>query len=140
MSVDCFLDTNVLGYAFSNLPADAPKRASAEKIMLQHRYGISVQVLQELYVVLTRKAQIQMPATHAQTVIMNFQGTPCVVLDSALVLAGIAISIRYQTSYWDGAIIAAAERLHAPVLYSEDLADGQRYGAVTVVNPFKECH
>lgn len=88
---------------------------------------------------MTRKAHLQLPSSHAQTLIANFQGTPCVALDAALVLAGIEISIRCQTSYWDGAIIAAAERLRAPILYSEDLADGQRYGGVTVVNPFKGC-
>lgn len=137
MSVDCFLDTNVIAYAFSNLPADAPKRQRAEEVMRAHHYGISAQVLQELYVVLTRKAATQMPAEHARAVVENFDGTPCAPTDPALVLAGIDLSIRYQISYWDGAILSAAERLGATTVFSEDLSHGQRYGTVTVLNPFK---
>lgn len=45
--------------------------------------------------------------------------------------------MRYQISYWDGAIIAAAEALGAPIVYSEDMSNGQSYGSVKVVNPFK---
>ena len=139
MSVDCLLDTNVIAYAFSNLPSDAAKRQRAEEVMRGHHYGVSAQVLQELYVVLTRKAATQMPAEHARTVVENFDGTPCVPTDATLVLAGIALSLRYQISYWDGAILAAAERLGATTLYTEDLNNGQSYGSVTVVNPFKDC-
>ncbi len=47
------------------------------------------------------------------------------------------MSERYKISYWDGAILAAAEQLGAPILYTEDLNDGQTYGSVTVINPFK---
>ena len=53
-----------------------------------------------------------------------------------MVIAGIDHARRYQLSYWDGAIIAAAERLGARVLYSEDLNHGQTYGSVRVENPF----
>ena len=39
-------------------------------------------------------------------------------------------------SYWDAAILVAAEALGARTVYSEDLNDGQQYGQVRVVNPF----
>jgi predicted nucleic acid-binding protein len=64
-------------------------------------------------------------------------GYPVAPVDAALVQAGLAMSERYQISYWDGTIIAAAETLGAPILYSEDLNHGQKYGSVTVINPFK---
>ena len=51
-------------------------------------------------------------------------------------VGGIGIALRYGISYWDGAIVAAAERLKAAILYTEDLSHGQRYGSVVVVNPF----
>ncbi len=137
MNVDCFLDTNVIAYAFSNLSVDASKRQRAEEVMRGHHYGISAQVLQELYVVLTKKAVTQMPSEYARTVVENFDGTPCVPTDPALVLAGIDLSSPYQISYWDGAILAAAERLGAKIVFSEDLSHGQRYGNATVLNPFK---
>lgn len=52
--------------------------------------------------------------------------------------AGVALSRRYQLSYWDGAILAAAEALGCDILYTEDLTHGQDYGGVVVVNPFLE--
>jgi predicted nucleic acid-binding protein len=46
-------------------------------------------------------------------------------------------SVRFQTSYWDGAIIAAAEVMGATTLFSEDLNHGQFYGSVEACNPFR---
>jgi len=46
-------------------------------------------------------------------------------------------SERFAISYWDGAILAAAAALGAHTVYSEDLNDGQLYGLVRVVNPFR---
>lgn len=57
--------------------------------------------------------------------------------DYPLVVSGIETALRYRISYWDGAIIAATESLGAEVLFTEDLAHGQRYGSVRVVNPFR---
>jgi predicted nucleic acid-binding protein len=61
---------------------------------------------------------------------------PCQVIDHQLVRVAIERSARYDISYWDAAILAAAESLGANIVYSEDLNDGQRYGRVRVVNPF----
>ena len=49
----------------------------------------------------------------------------------------IEIKATFGLSYWDSLIIAAAERAFCPVVFSEDLNDGQQYGTVKVVNPFK---
>ena len=51
------------------------------------------------------------------------------------VLEALDVEARYKTSFWDALIVQAADTAGASVLYSEDLADGQRYGAVRVVNP-----
>jgi predicted nucleic acid-binding protein len=53
-----------------------------------------------------------------------------------LIEIAIELSWRYRISYWDGAILAAAERLGAEIVYTEDLSHGQTYGPVRVVNPF----
>jgi len=138
MNVDAFLDTNVIAYTYSKVPAEAAKRERAKAVMRAGTYGISGQVLQELYVVLTRKNYIELTQDEALIVIENLRGTPFVSVDAALVEAGIRMSQRFQISYWDGAILAAAERLGAKTLYSEDLSHGQRYGTVTVENPFAD--
>jgi predicted nucleic acid-binding protein len=136
MSVDCFLDTNVLVYAATGTKAERAKREKAQAIIASANFGISTQVLQEFYVVATRKARIKMPPNIALEWMDQLDGRPCVVIDPDLVKLAAAISIRYQISYWDGAILAAAEALGAEVVYSEDLQHNQNYRAVRVENPF----
>jgi len=54
-----------------------------------------------------------------------------------LVRIAIEVSQRYRISHWDATILAAAEALGARTVYSEDLNNGQSYGQVKVVNPFR---
>src|SRR5262249_36887537 len=136
MSVDCFLDTNVLVYAATGTPADRRKREKAQALIASVNFGLSTQVLQEFYVVATRKAHIKMPPHIAVEWMEQLDGRPCVVIDPDLVKLAAAISNRYQISYWDGAILAAAEALGAEVVYSEDLQHNQAYRTVRVENPF----
>lgn len=51
-------------------------------------------------------------------------------------LSAIGHHRRYQTSYWDGLIIAAAKKANCHVILSEDLSSGQDYDGVVVNNPF----
>ena len=136
MSVDCFLDTNILVYAATGTPAERTKREQAQALIASANFGISTQVLQEFYVVATRKARIKMPPDIALEWLEQLDGRPCVVIDPDLVKLAAAISIRYQISYWDGAILAAAESLGAEVVYSEDLQHNQAYRNVRIENPF----
>jgi predicted nucleic acid-binding protein len=136
MSVDCFLDTNVLVYAATGTQAEGAKREKAQALIASVNFGISTQVLQEFYVTATRKARIKMPPHIALEWMEQLDGRPCVIVDLDLVKLAAAISIRYQISYWDGAIPAAAEALGAEVVYSEDLQHNQKYRAVRVENPF----
>jgi predicted nucleic acid-binding protein len=136
MSVDCFLDTNVLVYAATGTPAERAKRERAQALIASAHFGISTQVLQEFYVVATRKARIKMPPEIALDWMEQLDGRPCVVIDPDIVKLAAAISIRYQISYWDAAILAAAEALGADVVYSEDLQHNQKYRALRIENPF----
>ena len=52
--------------------------------------------------------------------------------------AAVSISQRFQISYWDGAILAAARALGCEAVYSEDLNHGQDYGGIRVINTFWE--
>jgi predicted nucleic acid-binding protein len=60
-----------------------------------------------------------------------------VALDYALFEEAVQIQDRFKISYWDSAIVAAAKRGRCNTLYSEDLADGQIYDGIRVVNPFR---
>ena len=136
MSVDCLIDTNVLVYAVDATPANVSKKQAAVALIESTDFGLSAQVLQEFYVTVTRKLQVQLPPEEAMAFLDRFHAFPLVVTDFGLVVEGIRNSVKFQVSYWDGAIIAAAERLNAKTLYSEDLSHGQQYNTVSVVNPF----
>ena len=58
-------------------------------------------------------------------------------LDYTLVLKAVALKETFQISYWDAAILAAAQQLGCEKVFSEELNDGQVYGGVRVENPFR---
>ena len=137
MIADVLLDTNVILYAASRAPDDAPKAKVARDLLAGARFGVSGQVLQEFYVTTTRKLRVGLSHDEALDWIEQLEEFPCIPLDASLVYRGAEHANRYKISYWDGAIIAAAERLNAHTVYSEDLNDGQSYGSVRVLNPFR---
>jgi predicted nucleic acid-binding protein len=136
MSVDCFLDTNILIYAAAGREQEEVKRQRALELIENENFGLSAQVLQEFYVNVVRKIQVPLSPEQALAWIERFEIFPCMAIDSALVKIAAEISVRYRISYWDGAIVAAANGLGAHTLYSEDLNHGQAYGRVIVTNPF----
>jgi len=137
MKVDSLLDTNVLVYAVASDPAEEHKRKTALALIEREDFALSAQVLQEFYVTVTRKLETPLASPAAMEWIEQWAAFPCMVIDSALVKIAAEISERYRISYWDGGVIAAAERAGAVTVYSEDLNDGQQYGKVTVINPFR---
>ena len=100
---------------------------------------VSVQVLQEFYSQTTRSTRAE-SLTHSQ--VMKFLDSirefPVQDVTLGVFRAGGAISRRFKVSYWDGAILAAARACGCDAVYAEDLNDGQDYGGVRVINPFRE--
>ena len=137
MHAEVFCDSNILLYAASKAEEDAVKRAAARRVLALPGVGFSAQVLQEFYVNATRKQALRLSAAEAMDILSSLRGFPILPVTEDLVFAAIEVKTRHQISYWDAAIIAAAEALGARELYSEDLNDGQDYGPVRVVNPFK---
>ena len=137
MKIECFLDTNVLLYAALGRRVEEEKRAIAADLIGRSAFGISTQVLQEFYTAAIKQRHIAplSPANACQWVV-DLTRQPCAIVDKELIQVAIEISWRYRINYWDGAILAAAERLGAEVVYTEDLNHGQSYGTVRVVNPF----
>lgn len=134
-SVDLFLDSDVLLYAAGGR-AEAPEKHARALEILMMDFGVSSQVLAEFYVHATRKGPVSLAPEVAREWVAQLAKKPCQAVDAAVVQAGIALSQRYKTSYWDGAILAAAKRLGAKTVFSEDLNDGQDYDGVEVINPF----
>jgi predicted nucleic acid-binding protein len=127
----------VLIYAVSSSPAESGKKERALELIQHADFGLSAQVLQEFYVNVTRKIAAPLAPDEAVALLEQFKSFPVVWTDYPLIVAGIEAALRFGISYWDGAIIAAAERLGAATLYTEDLSHGQHYGSVQAVNPFR---
>ena len=132
---DVFLYTNILLYAALGA-VDAPEKNERSIELLTTKFGTSAQVLAEFYANAIRKGAVPLAPDVAREWVVNLSKKAFQPIDYNLVRSGIEFSQRYQLSYWDGAILAAAERLGAATVYSEDLNHGQAYGSVRVVNPF----
>lgn len=135
---EVFLDTSILLYAALGRDPAGARRDRARAIVLTEDYCTSSQVLAEFYYNAIKKGPRPLTPDKAREWVRVIAMKPCQAVTSEVVMAGIDHARRYQLSYWDGAIIAAAERLGARVIYSEDLNDGQTYGTVRVENPFRD--
>ncbi len=136
MNAKVFFDSNVLVYAAAGSDKDEPKRKRALELIESENFGTSAQVLQEFFVTVVRKAARPLSPAQALEWIEQWIAFPCQGIDHYLVRIAIERSVRYKMSYWDAAILVAAEALGADTVFSEDLNDGQQYGKVRVVNPF----
>jgi predicted nucleic acid-binding protein len=134
-----FFDTNILLYAARTklVGIDAAKRPIAEELLADYDFAVSGQVLAEFYANAIKEGPQQLSVEQAGEWLDRMTVQPCVAVDAGVVRAGAELAERYQLSYWDGAIIAAAHEADADLIYTEDLNDGQRYGSVTAINPFK---
>jgi predicted nucleic acid-binding protein len=137
MNVEAFFDTNVLVYAAVGTGKDEPKRKRAMELVESIDFGTSAQVLQEFFVTVVKKVSRPISAALALEWIEQWTAFPCQTIDHQLVRIAIERSERFAISYWDAAILTAAEALGTGTVYSEDLSHGQQYGRVRVINPFR---
>ncbi len=129
------VDTNVLVYAEG---VDDPQRRALAIRALDgvgsDRIVIPVQVLGELYNVLTRRG---VSRANARSAVQDWTGRGLLAeTSSATFDAALDLAATHQLSIWDAVILAAAAEGGCDLLLSEDLHDGFRWRGVTVVNPF----
>ncbi len=132
------VDTNVLVYLFDQ---DAPEKQQLsrrwlERLAAEGRMVLSTQVLQELYVTLTRKLKIGLPAQEAEAVVARFASFEVAGIDPETVLRAIRLSQQHQVSLWDALILQSAIDKGCEVLLTEDLHAGWEVQGVRVENPF----
>lgn len=135
-----FLDTNIIIYAYDI--SAGKKHEIARKIILESwdsKLGlISTQVLQELFVSVTRKIPKPLDVNLAKEIIKDLLKWHVVINDEESILDAIEINLQHKYSFWDSMIIQAAIRGGARLLLIEDLTDGKVINRVTIKNPFKE--
>lgn len=137
MSAPDFLDTNILVYAYDS--TEPKKQKTARELVRKALLGeivISVQVLAEFAATLLQKAS---PAANANEVLALLDALgpiQTITPDSDLVRRAVEAHAQYGVHFYDGMILAAAERGGCTRIWSEDLGAGQKYFGVTVQNPF----
>lgn len=134
-----FVDTNVLLYAYDNSGDHRHDRARQLVADLgKSRQGVlSVQILQEFYVNVTRKIAVPLAADTAQQTLRTLSRWPTHSPLASDVIAAADIAAEAQISFWDAMVIRSAERMGCRVLWSEDLNADQVIVGVRVRNPFQ---
>ena len=135
-AAEVFFDSNILIYALSDAPDERTKHNRAAKLLATEDFGISYQVVMELWVVATRKMAKKVPPAKLAAFIEKMLVFPCVHGSEDLYRQAFQLSTRYQVHPYDAAILAAAHELGAKRVFSEDMSHGQVYNEVTVINPF----
>lgn len=132
-----FLDTSVVVYAYDG--ADTAKQETARALLAAGGWVVSTQVMQEFFVVVTRK--LARPLSEAAAVqALDHLAEAAVTVDAPTVVDAAARSGRHQISFRDALIVAAAARAGCERLLSEDLSHGQAIDGVTVHDPFRSSH
>lgn len=134
-----FVDTNILVYAHDS---SAGQKHDAARALLQtlwqSRSGcLSIQVLQEFYVTVTRKVAAPYEASEAAKIIEDLSAWRVHSPAVKDVVAAIDLQTRYQVSFWDAMILQSANRLGCNLIWTEDLNHGQTIHQTTIRNPFK---
>jgi predicted nucleic acid-binding protein len=134
-----FVDTNILLYAHDESAGGKRDRARAlvEQLWESRDGCLSVQVLQEFFVNVTRKIAKPLSAELAKEIVADFSRWRLHVPAADDVLAAIGIHQRTGISFWDAMIVRSAAEIGCTVVYSEDLNAGQEYFGVRVENPFQ---
>lgn len=128
-----FFDTNILVYAFAS---DDPRSARAESLIAEGGV-IGVQVLNEFTHVTRRKLRWQWDQIEASLAVVEELFGPVAPLTTAIHARAVVLARERRLSVYDALIVAAAQDAGCQVLFSEDLQHGQKYGTLTVENPFR---
>lgn len=133
-----FFDTNILVYLFDQSEPDKKKTAQnlLAKYSLEGGIAISTQVLQEFFVVTTRKLETPLTIHDARQVVEKFLQFPVTQINGKMILSATQLLEKYSLSFWDALIIEAAKVSGAKLLISEDLQHKMTIESITIVNPF----
>ena len=137
MTDSVFVDTNILVYAHDRTGGERHKKASelvARAWESPELPYISVQVLQEFFVNLFR---LGVDLDHAWETASEYAHWQLIDNTASLVGYGVDEMRRWNITFWDGLILAAARLARATVVWSEDFSHGQEYDGISVVDPLR---
>jgi predicted nucleic acid-binding protein len=132
-----FLDTNVLVYAYDS--GDPQKSSIAQGLVMRALNGemiISTQVLAELASTLLHKISPPTKPDEVDLILDVLSPIKAITPDVDLIRRAVQARAQYGVHFYDGMILAAAERGRCRKIWSEDLNAGQIYFGAVVENPF----
>jgi predicted nucleic acid-binding protein len=137
MNGKTFVDTNVLIYAHD---IDAGRKHEIAKGVIRELWNeraglLSIQVLQEFYVNVTRKIAPPISKVSARSLITSYASW-CIETALADISTAFQVEDESQIGFWDALVFASAARGGAARLLSEDLNAGQTVLGVRIENPF----
>lgn len=133
-----FLDTNVLVYAYD--ASHAGKQKVAQNLVRKALGGeivTSVQVLAEFAATLLHKVSPALDAESVTAILDALNPIRAIAPSPELVRRAVEVRAECGLHFYDGMIVAAAERGGCRRIWSEDLNPGQKYFGITVENPFQ---
>jgi predicted nucleic acid-binding protein len=135
---ECFIDTNILFCAF-DLESGNKRLRALDALDRFERQGdapcTSVQVLNELFISLSRKGRLDAP--EARAIVERLMAWRVVSLTARTTAIAFKEMERWKISWWDALILAAARQTGVHELWREDFNDGQDYDGIRVVNPLR---
>jgi predicted nucleic acid-binding protein len=135
-----FLDTNILVYAYDR--SAGQKHNLAVQLMegcWENENGcLSIQVLQEFFVTITRKITTPLDPQTARQIVADLAQWRLHAPQANDLLQAIDLQQNHQLAFWDAQVVQSAASLGCKHLLSEDLNHGQVYSGVQVSNPFRE--
>jgi predicted nucleic acid-binding protein len=139
MIAPVFVDTNVLVYS---LDQREPEKQACARDWLDRLWAtrggrLSFQVLQEFYVIVTRKLRPGLDAEAARKIVRSLWAWQPVAIDERSFIAAWDIQDRFQLSWWDALIVASARSSRCSILLTEDLQHGQDFEGLRAIDPFK---
>ena len=137
MSVRSFFDTNVL-VCTDDKAAPAKQRRALELVAEHRRAGtgvVSVQVLQEYFVTVTRKLQVDAVLARRKIELMAEFDVASPELSD--ILAAIDLHRLHTINFWNALIVRSAKQAGCSVLFTEDMQPGREIDGVKIVNPFR---
>lgn len=136
MTAACFLDTNILVYAYNTDggPKHEVSRQLLEKLWKNQTGILSTQVLIECAAVLTGK--YKQTAQQVVEWLEPYQEWHIIGVNLTLLTKALGLKNKFKFSFWDSLILQAALESNTRILYSEDFQHGQKIGGLTILNPF----
>lgn len=130
------VDTNILVYAHGGNDSGRQRIAlDVLDALAEESVCVPVQVLGELFNVLTRKARWSREAARDVVIAVHDNLSPIDTSFPALA-AATDLCVDHEFAVWDAVILATAAGAGCRLLLSEDMHDGFTWRGLTIVNPF----